>query len=166
MRSSSFQFTRFEFWAPQTLSTRIHFPCIFVFLYQNWKKNSFPTPLNHGKANDIKKAIISCPEPCISVFDPLKSLESSFGTNSRFGHGSKKICWPFVLGILDDCKCSENFLAPTITTPIRLSATFSIQIVDGLQVISGCYLTAWCYITCYITPAYNMLCNMLCNTPI
>jgi hypothetical protein len=43
----------------------------------------------------------------------------------------KKICWPFVLGILDDCKCSENFLAPTITTPIRLSATFSIQIVDG-----------------------------------
>jgi hypothetical protein len=62
-----------------------------------------------------------------------KSLESSFGTDSRFGHRSKKICWPFVLGILDDCKCSENFLAPTITTPILLSATFSIQIVDGLR---------------------------------
>ena len=46
--------------------------------------------------------------------------------------GGKKTCWPFVLGILDDCKCSENFLAPTITTPILLSATFSIQIVDGL----------------------------------
>jgi hypothetical protein len=109
------------------------------------KKIVFPTPLNHGKANDIKKAIISCPEPCISVFDPLKSLESSLGTNSRFGHGSKKICWPFVLGILDDCKCSENFLAPTITTPILLSATFSIQIVDGLIAILLCYKYAGFY---------------------
>ena len=52
--------------------------------------------------------------------------------DSRFGHWSKKICWPFVLGILDDCKCSENFLALTITTPVRLSAIFSIQIVDWL----------------------------------
>ena len=52
--------------------------------------------------------------------------------DSRFGHWSKKICWPFVLGILDDCKCLENFLAPTTTTPILLGATFSIQIVDEL----------------------------------
>jgi hypothetical protein len=28
--------------------------------------------------------------------------------------GRKKNCWPFVLDILDDDKCSENFLAPTI----------------------------------------------------
>ena len=41
-------------------------------------------------------------------------------------------CWPLVLDILDDCKCSENFLAPTITTPILLSSTISIQIVDWL----------------------------------
>jgi hypothetical protein len=46
--------------------------------------------------------------------------------------GQKKNCRPFVLEILDDCKCLEIFLAPTITTPIWLSATFSIQIVDGL----------------------------------
>jgi hypothetical protein len=45
--------------------------------------------------------------------------------------GQKK-CWLFVLGILDDCKCSENFLAQTIITPILLSTTFLIQIVDGL----------------------------------
>ena len=31
-----------------------------------------------------------------------KSLKSSFRTNSRFGHGCKNICWPFVLDILDD----------------------------------------------------------------
>ena len=50
----------------------------------------------------------------------------------------EKNCWPFVLDILDDCKCSENFLAPTITsTPILLSATFSIQIVDGLRRRAG-----------------------------
>ena len=29
-------------------------------------------------------------------------------------------------------KCLENFLALTITTPIPLSALFSIQLVDGL----------------------------------
>ena len=116
----------------------LFFPCIFVFLssifvflsqYQNREKNIFLTLLNHGA---IKKAIIACPEPVSQFLILWKSLESSFGTNSRFGYGSKKICWPFVLGILDDCKCSENFLAPTITTPIWLSATFSIQIVDGL----------------------------------
>jgi hypothetical protein len=67
-----------------------------------------------------------------SILSNPNLQESSFGTNSRFGHRSKKIFWPFVLGILDDCKCSENFLAQTITTPIRLRATFSFQIVDGL----------------------------------
>ena len=130
--SPLFQFTRFEFQAPQTLSSRILFPCIFVFLYQNREKISSLTLLNHGKAQAIKKAIIACPEPVSQVSVLWKSLESSFGTNSRFGHWSKKICWPLIIGILDDCKCSENFLAPTITTPILLRATFSIQIVDGL----------------------------------
>ena len=132
--SSPFQFTRFEFQGPQTLSPRILFPCIFVFLYQNQEKNCFLTLLNNGKAQAVKKAIISCQEPVSQILVLSKSLQSSFWTNSRFGHWSKKTCWPFVLGILDDCKCSENFLAPTITTPILLRATFSIQMVDGLDV--------------------------------
>jgi hypothetical protein len=52
-------------------------------------------------------------------------------------------CWPLVLDILDDCKCSENFLAQTITTAIRLSTTILIQIVDCLHddcVVSYCSL--------------------------
>ena len=133
--SSLFQFTRFEFQPPQTLSSRILFPCIFVFLYQNQEKISFLTPLNLGKAQAVKKAIIACPEPVSQFLVLWKSLESSFGTNSRFGHWLKKYAG-HSLGILDDCKCSENFLAPTIPTPILLSATFSIQIVDGLR-LSG-----------------------------
>jgi hypothetical protein len=74
--------------------------------------------LNHGKAYAIKKAIISCPEPVTQFLVLSKSLESSFGANTRFGVyfglglGSlEKNCWPFVLDILDYCKCSESSLA-------------------------------------------------------
>jgi hypothetical protein len=49
--------------------------------------------------------------------------------------GRKKKCWPFVLDVLDDFKCSENFLAPTIIIPIRLNATISIHIVHWLQAL-------------------------------
>ncbi len=42
--SPPFQVTRFEFQAPQTLSSRILFPFIFVFLYQNWE-NYFSSSL-------------------------------------------------------------------------------------------------------------------------
>jgi hypothetical protein len=54
--------------------------------------------LNHGKAYAIKKAIIfcHCPEP-VSQFSVLsESLESSFGTNSKFGPG---------LGLLGELFC-------------------------------------------------------------
>jgi hypothetical protein len=70
-----------------------------VFLYQNQGKISFLTFLNHGKdgkAYAIKKANISCPEPVSQFLALLKSLESSFGTNSRFGLGLgslEKNCW-------------------------------------------------------------------------
>jgi hypothetical protein len=36
----------------------------------------------------------------------------------------------FVLDILDDCKCSENFMAPTVIVPIHLNATRLIHTVQ------------------------------------
>jgi hypothetical protein len=65
-----------------------------------------------------------------------KSLESSCGTNSRFGLGlgslEKKllaICFKH----LDDCTCSEKSLAPTIIIPIRLNATLLMHIVHWMK---------------------------------
>jgi hypothetical protein len=78
-------------------------------MYQNGGKISFLTLLNHGKAYAIKKATISCPEPVAQFWVVWKSLESSFGTNSRFGLWSGSLdtnCWPFVLDTLDGCKRS------------------------------------------------------------
>jgi hypothetical protein len=102
------------------------------------RKNQFSHFLKSWESLGYKESYCHCclSRTCISICVLWKSLESSFGTNSRFGHRSKKNMLAIGLGILDDCKCSENFLAPAITTLIWLSATFSIQVVDGLQAAS------------------------------
>jgi len=59
-------------------SSRILFPHILGFLYQNWKKISAFTLLNHGRAYAIKKSILSCPYTCISILGPVQTLKSPF----------------------------------------------------------------------------------------
>jgi hypothetical protein len=62
---------------------------------------------------------------CISVFGSLKiSRELIWDQFKVWTLVEKKID----IEILDKCKCSEDFLAPTTTTPILLSATFSVHI--------------------------------------
>ena len=70
-RSSPFQFTRFEFQAPQTLSSIIHFPFIFVFLSE-LRKNQFSHSLKSWESLDYKESNHCLSRTCISVFGSLE----------------------------------------------------------------------------------------------
>ncbi len=43
-------------------ATSILLPCIFGFLYQNRRNNTFQALLNHGRAYALTKALVSWPE--------------------------------------------------------------------------------------------------------